>query len=219
MGDQAATSVAGVTARGYQRGSGSGNWDQYVIPVRDRIVSARCRAGTFVTPGRAGTTGQKIMSIFNATGSSVIVDLLGVTVDKYETVVKAVTVPPPIVRLHKVTTLHTNGSSLTKVPVDSGQSSSSSVTVLGDASADGTGSGTTLTSTLGSIMTQEMAPRLITAVGYEIADRMEFLGLGGPVTLRALEGITVNLYYTLATQNPVTDMWIASMTWEEYTRP
>jgi hypothetical protein len=38
----------------------------------------------------------------------------------------------------------------------------------------------------------------------------------GPVMLRAGEGLGVHLNYTVATQNPVTDMWIVTMRWEEY---
>lgn len=184
-----------------------------------RVISYVGRACTFRIPGRAGTAGQKLFSIHNATGSSVLVDLERVTVDMATTVIKAVTVLPPIIRLYRVTVLPTNGTAVTKVAQDTAQSSSSSVTVLGDASADGTGSGTTLTATLiaGAVARQVFAPRLITAVGYEMLDTFTFLEGGAKITLRALEGIVVMLDYTLATQNPATDMWIVDATWVEYT--
>lgn len=220
MGDVEAT-AAGQDFRGYRRGGVAGDpVDQYVVPVMDRIVSYRGRANTFRIPGRAGTAGQKLLSIHNATGSAVLVDVEKIWVDIAVTVVKAVTVLPPIIRIWKVTVLPTNGTALTKVAEDTSMTSNASVTVLGDASADGTGSATALTATLpaGTIASQEYAPRLITAAGYEMFDRTEYLD-NAPITLRALEGLVVFLDYTLATQNPTTDMWTAGVRWSEYTRP
>ena len=177
------------------------------------------RACTFRTPGRAGTAGQNILSLHNATGSPVRVDITRVFVDLASTVVKAVTVSPPIVRLWKVTVLPTNGSALVKTKLGGSGASSSSLTILGDASADGTGSGTTLTSTrpAGTFITQEYAPRILTAVGYESSDRLEWLGEGNEVTIAPLEGVVLFIDYILATQNPITDMWIAGIEWREYT--
>lgn len=210
----------GKKLRTYDKGTPG--HDQYVIPTDERLVTYRGRVNTFRTPGRAGTTGQKILSIHNATSSTILVDVEKINVDLVATVVKAVTVLPPIIRVWKVTVLPSNGTALTKVPRDSVQTSSSSVTVLGDASADGTGSSTTLTATLpaGTFYAQEYAPRLITAAGYEMFDRTTFLeGDNELITLHALEGVVLFLDYVLATQNPTTDMWVASLDWTEYTLP
>lgn len=196
------------------------NGDHRQVVVVEERGGYSGRVATFRTPGRAGTTGQRLFSIHNATGSTVHVRLHKITVDVVSTVVKAITVLPPVIRAYKVTVLPTNGTALTKVAEDSSKASSASVTILGDASADGTGSATTLTATLpaGNIITQEFAPRYITAAGYEPADRMEFFaGEQEGVTLRPLEGVVVALDYVLATQNPVTDMWIIGCRWEEFT--
>jgi len=114
--------------------------------------------------------GQKIFALHNATGSTKVVHVNLIAIDLVATVVKAVTVLPPVIRAWKVTVVPTNGTALTKVPMDSALASSASVTVFGDASADGTGSATTLTATLpaGTFLTEEYAPRLITAAGYEM---------------------------------------------------
>lgn len=173
------------------------------------------RACSFRTPGRAGTTGQKLFTIHNATGSTVAVDVDRISVDVAFTAAKAVTVLPPIIRVSRITALPTGGTAPTKAPDDTGNSSSSSVTVLQDASAEGT-SGTALAATTVGTVTQEFAARLITAAGYEPADRVELLS-SGPVVLRALEGLVVELVYTLATQNPITDMWIVTVHWAEWT--
>lgn len=201
---------------------GTPGHDQYVIPTDGRLVTYRGRVCTFRTPGRAGTAGQKLFALHNATGSTIKVDVEKICIDMVQTVIKAVTVLPPVIRLWKVTVLPTNGTAGTKVPEDSSLSSSSSVTVFGDASADGTSSASALTATLpaGTIIAEEYAPRLITAAGYEMFDRTTFLEQDPEIiTLNALEGVVVFADYVLATQNPVTDMWIVSARWTEYTRP
>jgi len=184
-----------------------------------RLVSYEGRTSSFRIPGRAGTAGQKLFSIHNATGSAVVVDVNEIHVHYTATVIKAVTVLPPAIRLYRVTVLPTNGSSCVKAPKDSSQSSSSSLTILQDASADGTSSATALTATLTTQkVTGCFANRYVTAVGSDLFQRYEFLK--GPyeyVTLRPLEGLVLMLDYTLATQNPVTDMWMVSCDWTEYT--
>lgn len=196
---------------------------QFPFPVdldSKKNVTYKGRASTFRMPGRAGTTGQKLFSIHNATGSAVLVDVDKIKIDLVQTVVKAVTVLPPLVRLYKVTVLPTNGTAVTKVARDSALSSSASLTVLQDASADGTSSATALTATLpaGAVVESEFAQRLITAAGYEVGDAIQFLKETDElITLRALEGLVVMLDYTLATQNPITDMWVVTTKWTEYT--
>jgi len=191
-----------------------------VVMVNDHGSYAG-KAATFTIPGRAGTAGQKLFSIHNATGSTIVAEVHKITIDLVQTVIKAVTVMPPVIRLWKVTVLPTNGTAATKVAEDSSSTATSaSVTVLQDASANGTSSTTALTATLpaGTVVSEEFAPRLLTAAGYEMFDRTEFMS--DPlesVVLRPLEGLVVFLDYTLATQNPVTDMWLVGARWEEYT--
>tara|TARA_R110000868_G_scaffold405128_1_gene684126 strand:- start:229 stop:981 length:753 start_codon:yes stop_codon:yes gene_type:complete len=194
----------------------------YPLPITlngDHNVSNEGRTSTFRIPGRAGTTGQKLLSIHNATSSTIVVDVNSIQVHHTETVIKAVTILPPIIRVYKVTVLPTNGTACVKVAKDSSQSSSSSVTILQDASADGTSSTTALTATLTtSIISSVFADRLITAVGSDKFTLIDFFnGNDQYQTLRALEGIVVMLDYTLATQNPTTDMWIVNLDWVEYT--
>lgn len=224
MGDVASTAVGGQEWRGYRRGTGgTDDVDQYVVPVRDRIASFSGRVSTFITPGRAATS-QKILALHNATGSSVIVCINRVVVDVLSTVTKAITVVPPLIRVHRFTAIPTNGTTLTKVPMDTSQSSNASVTAWGDASADGTGSGTTLTVTIpaGSCLHQKYAPRLFgtAPIGYEPIDTAPFFEGEPDVTLRALEGICVFLDQAVVTTgNPSTDRWVAMIDFEEYTRP
>lgn len=189
----------------------------YVNPENNKVLF-RGRSGSFRTLGRAGTAGQKILAIHNATGSSITVKVTKITVDMWCTVVKAITVAPPIIRIWKYTVVPSNGTALTKNKIGGTTTSSASCVVTGDASADGTGSGTTLTVTLpaGTIVDQKVAPRVITAAGEIAITCSEFIYEKG-IQLAALEGICVFLDYTLATQNPVTDMWVANIEWEEVT--
>jgi hypothetical protein len=220
MPDFKATSTSGVEAKGYREGAASTDaWSQSVVVVPDHIPSFKGRAATFRTPGRAAVS-HKIMALHNASGSAVLVDVHKITVDVYFTVAKAVTVPPPILRLSRFTTLPTGGTALAKVPEDTAMTPNANVTAWQDASADGT-SATALTITVpaGQAITQEIGPRLITAAGYEVADRMEFLNDTGAITLRALEGVVLEVVSPAGTSEPITDMFIASVQWDEYTRP
>jgi hypothetical protein len=175
------------------------------------------RACTFKTPGRAATS-QKILSIHNATGSAVLLDVNRIRVDMLSTAVKAITIVMPIIRVVRYTTVQTNGTVLAKGAIDTAQTSSASVTVTGDASADGTLSGTTLTLTAGVTLAQGYAPRIFTAVGYELMDTITFFEGETDVTLRAGEGLALFLdNAVLTTGIPATDIYVASVDWNEYT--
>jgi len=175
------------------------------------------RVNTFRSPGRAGTVGQKLFALHNATGSTKFVIINQVYVDVAHTAAIVVGTVPVIARIHRFTALPTNGTALTKVAKDTALTSNASITAWGDASADGTISGTTLTIPIsaGTMLTQEFAPRIITAAGIEIFDRTEFL-TGSEVELRALEGIVLFLDYVAAAANPTTSFWTAGCDWAEF---
>jgi len=163
--------------------------------------------------GIAGMTGQRIFSIHNATGSSVAVAVNQITVDLYQTAPKLPVRIAPIIRLYKVTVLPTGGQAVTKVSEDSGgPATSSSVTVLEHDLV------LPIIATLpaGAVITQEFAPRLLSTVSHQAADRLEFLTGPWSIKLHPLEGIVVELAYTSSTQNPITDQWVVTCQWEEY---
>lgn len=197
-----------------------------------RQVSFRGRASTFRTPGRAVTTGQKLFAIHNAAGSPVVVDVHHIMIDVMQTVAKLITVPPPVIRIYKFTVVPSAGTALTKVAEDSSLTSKTQVTVWGDASADGTASTTTLAVTgvangqQTGMLTQMFAPRIAAHAAptassinpfVELMDRATFFdGETEIISLQAAEGVAIHLDFTLATQNPATDMWTATLRWEEY---
>jgi hypothetical protein len=194
----------------------------FPLPVTldgDELVTYDGRTSSFRMPGRAGTAGQKIFSIYNTAGSGVLVRLNEIHVHMTATVIKAVTVLPPMVRIYRVTAAPTSGTAGTKQPKDSTKTSSASVAILFDASADGTSSATALTATpVAGAITAQFAPRMITAAGFDMIFKMEFLsGSSEYIILREGEGAVCVLDYVLATQNPVTDMWMVTSDWTEYT--
>jgi hypothetical protein len=194
-----------------------------------RQVSFRGRACSYRTPGRAGSAGQKLFAIHNATASSVVVDVHHIMVDMVQTVVKAVTTLPPLMRVYKFTVVPTSGSgwNLAKNAEDASLTTKSTVTVWGDASSDGGSSATPLA--IGAItngaqaglITQMFAPRFMGGAGTnpqsELMDRATFFdGEDEIISLRALEGLAIHLDYTAPGQNPITDMWTAAVRWREY---
>lgn len=186
------------------------------VSIASYTPTFRGRVQSFRTPGRAGTAGQKIFALHNATGSTKILHINQIAVDLIQTASMLITQVPPVIRIHRFTALPTNGTALSKVAKDTTLTSSASITAYGDASADGTGSATTLTVTIpvGNMITQEFAARLITGAGYEPFDRETFLE-GADVVLRPLEGIVVFLDYTAAAANPITNFWTVGCDWDE----
>lgn len=207
---------AGQNFRNYRRGAVSTDpVDQYVIPTRDRVETYRGRAASFRIFGIAGTAGQRLMTIFNAVGSGIIVDVELVTIDVAQTAARVV--EPPIIRGYRLTAAPTGGTAMSKAPVDSAQSSSASVTLL-QAASNETGTATAITATHTTLVNQEVAPRALTLVGYEQFDRVEWFN-GTPLVLRAGEGLSIFLDYSAATANPISDKWVGMVQWSEYTRP
>ncbi len=182
----------------------------------ESAATFRGRVSTFRTLGRAGTAGQKIFALHNATGSTKTVHINQLFVDVANTAAIVVGTVPVVIRVHRFTAIPTGGTALTKASKDSALTANASITAWGDASADGTGSATTLTVTIpaGNLLSQEFSPRIITAAGIEFFDRTEFLE-GKDVVLRALEGIVIFLDYTVAAANPVTSHWTAGADWYE----
>ncbi len=191
----------------------------YPFPVKQTSESDatfRGRATTYRAVGRAGTTPRRLLTLFNAAASGKVVHINKIDVDLLQTAAMAVTVVPPVVRIYRITAAATGGTALTKTAKDTALTSSASITITGDASADGTNSVTALaaTTTAGAALSQEFAARLVTAAGYEPFDKEEFLD-GWDVVCRAGEGICVSLDLTLATQDPATSNWIVGVDWYE----
>lgn len=174
------------------------------------------RASTYRTVGRAGTTARRLLTLFNAAGSGRRVIINTVAIDFAQTAAMAITVIPPALRIYRITAAPTGGTAVTKNAKDTLLTSHANVTLLGDASADGTNSATALaaTTTAGAHLTQEFFPRLITGAGYEVADRINLLDDRGTI-IHPGEGIVLSSDITLATQEPASVLTIATIDWTE----
>lgn len=203
----------GKKLRTYDKGTAG--HDQFVIPTTERTLTYRGRANSFATLGIAGTTGHKLMTLHNASGSSVLVDVQRVWTDVMQTAARVV--EQAKIRVHRITALPAGGTAFPKVAMDSAQTSSSSVTLLQSTASD-TGTATAITATIpaNSVLVQEWAPRALTMTGYEQYDRSVYFE-GDPVRLRASEGICLELVYTVATASPTTDKWLYGVEWDEFT--
>jgi hypothetical protein len=198
---------------------------QRVEPVEATpIITYKGRAATFRTPGRAGTTGAVLFTLQNASGSTVLVDIEKMHIDLLQTAAagQAPTVLSPVIRAFRFTATPTGGTALSKTPEDSSMASNASVVATGDASADGTSSGTALAVASTGTITEEFGPRVL-VVGtsastfYEPFDRTVFFeDENVAITVRAGEGVGVRLDYTLATANPATNFWLVDARWTEY---
>lgn len=224
MSDVDTTAVSAVELRGYRRGAlSTDGWDQYVVPILDRTASFAGRALSFQTPGRGATT-QRLLTLHNAAGSAVLVNVNRLRVDVLTNASKLIGSVPPVIRAQRFTTAPTGGTALTKNTLDSAGISNASVTVTGDASAENTLSGTALACTPTGVLEQVWGPRILgattaAAAQYEMLDVVEFLVGETDLTLRAGEGMVISLENAAAAGNLAADRWVCGVDWVEYTQP
>lgn len=198
---------------------------QYVIPTIEGASTFKGYAATFRITGRAAAT-QNLLTIFNASATT-LVRVDRIVLDTYDTAPRIITTHPAIARVSRLTAAATNGTALAKVAMDTSVTTDASVTLLQDASADGTNSGTALTATIaaGTTMSQEVLSRNVWLSGTappagtwtELADRMEFFSGEPDVVLRQTQGLALHLTSPAAASIPATSFFAAAVYWEEFT--
>lgn len=189
---------------------------QFPLPVdtdSKRNVTFKGAVGSFRTLGAAALL-HNLFSIENAAGSTVLVKVTGFDVKMDATAVLTTVVP--FIKLSRPTALPTGGTVLTKVKMDTAQTSSASVVVRGATAADA-GSATAITATQGAIFKAAGGFRLHTAVGQVIVDASTLLPFDEPIILRAGEALLATVDASAATSNPATNHWQVGVVWEEYT--
>lgn len=224
MPDIASTDVAGVRQRGYRRGAlATDSWDPYVIFTRDQVVSFKGRAASFRIPGAGTISTQSMISLYNAIGSAVLVDVTRVLFDMTTGATKTPALQLGMMRLYRITVEPTGGAVIEKCALDSALTSSASFTLLQEASAHRTASTLGITEILpaGAVIDEMHVPRhVLTAVGAEKHDRSQLLDGAPDCTLRAGEGLVVALEdHVSAAANPATDWYTFVIEWTEYVRP
>lgn len=193
---------------------------QRVIPVSERDVTYMGMCASFRTPGRAATA-QNVFSIFNAAGSAILVAVRRMSIQVDQTAVRLTVAPKALVA--RSTTAPTNGTALGKLPFDTALSSNASVAILGDASADGTSSATTLTSTpdatKGFAQYLQRENTLVGQADYPDNSMIPLLCADDPVILRASQGLLIHIIAAATTDNPATAHYQINCVWEEFVLP
>jgi hypothetical protein len=193
--------------------------EQYVIPTSERVVSGRGMVGSFRIVGTAAASPHNLFSLENASGSAVLVAVRSLQLRVDYTA--AATAVAPVVRSSRATGTPAGGTAATKVLMDSAGASSSSVTARGGASADGTNAAITGL-TAGSTGWQALIGRAHTVVGQILTPPIDllppFMDID-PLILRAGETLLAQLVYTSTTDNPATNHYVLTATWDEFTLP
>lgn len=204
---------------------GETRWFPYVIPTVAGNVNYQGYGATFRITGRAAAT-QNLLSIFN-TSATTIVRVNRIVLDTYDTAPRIITTHPAIARVSRITAAATSGGALAKVAMDTSQTSDGGVTLLQDATADGTNATTALAATIatGTTMSQEILSRNVWLSGTappagtwtELADRMSFFEGEPDVILRQTQGLVLHLTSPAAASIPATSFFAAAVFWEEFT--
>jgi hypothetical protein len=187
--------------------------EQYLIPISDRVRSFQGMATTFRIPG-SGAAAQNLLSIFNAAGSAVLVAVRWFQIELDYTT-NSTTMR--FFATTRITTAPTGGTALSKVAFDTAESSSSSVTLLGGASADGTASA--ITATPGAANAWRIHHTHFDAVTdlqqCRSLDHHVIAQLADPPYLAAGEGLLLALPDTASgsTQS------VVKVVWQEFTLP
>lgn len=194
--------------------SGSTVVEQYLLREDERVASFKGSATTFRTPGVTGS-GQNFMTIFNASGSGVLVGVRRLTV-QVDYITNSLTTR--FFRAITLTTAPTGGVVLGKVAADTTFSSNASVTLRGGSSADGTASAITATgiNRMGSAgHTHFAAATDLQQSRISDINLMNDGARNDPFILREGEGLVVQLSDASSTSAHI----ICNCVWEEFTLP
>lgn len=187
--------------------------EQYVLRGKQQIVTSRYYFNSFrqLVPRAALTTtaiSQPMFTIWN--GGSNIISVRRMVIECDAVVGKASATVVPVLRLYRLTAAPTNGSTLTGVTTDTGDTAlSATVVVRGDASGDGAISGTALTATANptSPMWSQTLPiwGSTTLAGYQqpavmaVVPDDPVLQSEDPIYLRASQGLMLRAEAPAAT--------------------
>lgn len=208
---------AGVASfRTRQRNVGGSNVEeQFLLYQDERVASWEGSASTFRIRGD-GVAGQNIASLFNRTGSGVLV-----AVRELELVMDYTTNSGTVrfFGTSRITTNPTTGTLMSVMSFDTAQSHQALVEFRGGASADGTASA--LTATPGVIAWRQGHWHAQTAVGqFQTADLADSPTIPAvcdddPVILREGEGLLVHVIDASSTSAH----YILNALWQEFTLP
>ncbi len=194
---------------------GSSVEEQYILYQDERVESYRGLASTFRIPG-SGAAAQNLATIFNKTGSGVLVAVLELNM-VMDYVTNSATVR--FLGTSRITTAPSTGTVMTPMEFDTSLSHSSSVEFRGGASADGTANA--ITATAGTVGWRQGHWHAQSAIGqYLTGDPAEMPMLPivcdtDPVILAEGEGLLIQIIDTSSTSAH----YIVNAAWAEFTLP
>jgi len=194
---------------------GSSVEEQYLIYQDERVQSWQGGASTFRIPG-AGTAAQNLCSIFNKTGSGVLV---AVRVLEFIMDYTTNSATVRVLGTSRLTTAPTTGTLMTPVGFDTAETQNTSVEFRGGASADGTASAITATAT--TVAWRQGHWHASSAIGQYLttddatSTMLPMVAENDPVILAEGEGLLVNIIDTSSTSAH----YIVNAAWQEFTLP
>ena len=208
------TDNAGLRIRTRERSiSGSTIQEQYQIIQDERVITNFLKVCTFAIPGRAAT-GQTLLTVENKTGSGLLVEIESIRVfmeatDTLATRAVAVVLSKGVTR--------TNGTAMAKAQLQTSLSSSASVEVYGDASADDTLSGSALSYTSQSNLVRIPLWRAAAFAGQILNPGLELINR--PMRLAENQVCAVDLSSANASDNVSTNRYYVVIEAVEFTLP
>lgn len=121
--------------------------EQYVILSKDPVVTSRSWCSTFRIPNRVAS--HPIFTIWNGHATNILsVRRLSLEAEMITATAQAAATPTTVCRLYRITAAPTGGAAVTRVQQDTNEALGTGVTVLQDATADGTSAATALAATV-----------------------------------------------------------------------
>lgn len=192
--------------------------EQYFIEASERVVTAEVLATSFRTLGAAATT-HTVFGIENGAASGLIVGVRRLSIQVDATV--ALTVVAPSVKTSRISGTIAGGTALSKVTMDSNDSSAALVRAVGATASDG-GGATAISTGVGTSFWTQLTMRHHTLVGQALMDDaacIPVLSDTTPVFIRPGQSLLVQIVAAAASSNPATNHWILNAMWEEFTLP
>lgn len=170
-------------------------------------------ASTFRQVGNAGTT-QNLFTIDNIDATKLVtVRRLNIQMDATAVLVSVM----PLLKCSRLTSAASGGTTLTKVPFNTSNTSNANTVVRGSTASDG-GANSGPTATPGNIVWQQFGMRLHTAVGQVLGIDNNVLPLlveTQDYVLKQNEGLVVHVVAAAGASNPATNHYFVEVVWEE----
>lgn len=194
--------------------SGATVVEQYLLYEQERVAACVAMATTFRTPG-SGTAAQNLATLFNRSGSGVLVAVRRIS-HQVDYTTNSATVR--VISTSRITTNPTTGTLHTPTLFDTGGSHAALVEFRGAASADGTASA--ITATAGTHAWRQFHTHFAAVTDLQQSrlpdnGQVPLLAETEPIILAEGEGLLIQITDTSSTSTHL----VVNAVWEEFTLP